>query len=184
MGRGSLGTGKSLSFGRPYRYQHFWRSHMYEISSGVSALLGAAIGSASGLAGAWIKERFESRRSLTKLAIDLASKDYEIKVKEHLDRNLDGEIAPIGAFYHYYNNLLQAIAENRCTPDFIRSNSLSHGQIELAFREAKREFEHRVSEDRRPEQQQSEAVRATELPHPDPAPPNHSYMDSPTNARG
>jgi len=122
---------------------------MIEISSGVAALLGAAIGSASGLAGAWIKERFESRRSLTKLAIDLANKDYEIKRKEHEERSLSGELPPIGAFYHYYNNLLQAIAENRCTPDFIRSNSASHGEVERAFRDAKKAFESRVAEDKR-----------------------------------
>jgi len=112
-----------------------------DIGPGVAALIGAAIGAIAGLGSAWIREQFESRRKLTRLAVELADRDFADKQKQAEVRGDSTSLPPIGAFYHYYNNLLQAIASNKCTPEFIRRNSKLHGKVEEAFRVARHDFE-------------------------------------------
>jgi hypothetical protein len=116
----------------------------HDIGPGTAALLGAAIGAIAGFGSAWVREWFESRRNLTRLAIELADRDFADKLKQAESRDESASLPPIGAFYHYYNNLLQAIATNKCTPDFIRHNSKAHGKVEEAFRDARHDFEVRL----------------------------------------
>ncbi|CAD6514463.1 hypothetical protein ACFQ3P_04625 [Paraburkholderia sabiae] len=116
-----------------------------DVGAGTAALAGAAIGALAGFGSAWIREWFESRRNLTRLAVELADRDFADKLKQAEGRGQHGALPPIGAFYHYYNNVLQAIATNRCTPEFVRHNAIAHGDVEEAFRFARRQFEDRLN---------------------------------------
>lgn len=118
------------------------------INSGIAALLGAFIGAFAGVAGTWVQQRHLNRRELTKLAIEMAEKDFNNKLAEKKENGTEGEMAPIGAFFHYYHGVLNAINDDKCTPEWILSNSQGHGDIERAFREAKRQYENRSQADK------------------------------------
>ena len=121
------------------------------IDAGLAALGGALIGALSGVSGTWVQQRALHKRELTRLAIELAEKDYQNKLAEMKDKGTGSNMAPIGAFFHYYQNVLIAIDENRCTPKWIAENSNNHSKVENAFRKAQQAYRNRTMLDSRKE---------------------------------
>ena len=118
-----------------------------QIDSGIAALGGALIGAAAGVAGTWVQQRGLHQRELTRLAIELAEKDYRNKRAEIKASGTNGKMAPIGAFFHYYQNVLMAVDQKKCTPKWILENSTNHSKIENAFRVAQDQYEKRAKID-------------------------------------
>ena len=105
----------------------------------ISGFIGAVIGASGAVLTVLINEHYQSRRETNKLAVDLATRDYEL-VLEHSKR-LPGTVRvnSLTSYLLYHRRLLQKLEKVDVTPEELRAIFEEHTRIDKVIEESQRD---------------------------------------------
>ena len=117
----------------------------------ISGFIGAVIGAAGTVLTVLITEHYQSRRERNSLAVDLATRDYELALE--LSKRQPGTVRvyPLTSYLLYHRRLLQKLEKDDVTPEDIRAILEEHNRIDKIIDESQ--------SDEKPQNAQPEDIR-------------------------
>jgi hypothetical protein len=88
--------------------------------------VGALIGSLSSIATLLIQSHYQTKREMKKLAIEVALKDFVVRIE---DKSGKLPTHPVAVLINYYDRIIDLVNKNQLTPDSMRA--LMRQQAEL-----------------------------------------------------
>lgn len=129
-------TGNGAAFGRPafalpFRLvyspispgtvgAHRSRGEHMDSLTFLSTLAAVLLGGSLSFAGTWIQQRAESARERTKLASELAIKEYLVRLEKAQERGKDTSFVPLVAWQHLHLEVLKKMERNELDERAIR----------------------------------------------------------------
>ena len=109
------------------------------IISLVSGFVGAVIGAAGAVLTVLIKEKYQSRRERSRLAVELATRDYELALEN--SKRIPGKVRvyPLTSYLLYHLLLLQKLEKPDLTPDELKDVFREHDRIDKIIEESQRQ---------------------------------------------
>jgi hypothetical protein len=86
----------------------------------LSTLAAVLLGGSLSFAGTWIQQRAESARERTKLASELAIKEYLVRLEKAQERGKDTSFVPLVAWQHLHLEVLKKMERNELDERAIR----------------------------------------------------------------
>ena len=103
------------------------------VSGIIGTLLGTLVGGVLGFAGAWLREKFETKRQLRELITKVAMEDWNKQIE--LYKGTGKKLMPLDAYMIHYLMILESIDKNTTVEDLKKilrkSNNFSKGYLEI-----------------------------------------------------
>jgi len=105
----------------------------------ISGFVGAIIGAAGAVLTVLIKEKYQSRRERCRLAVDLATRDYEFTME--MSKRLTGKVKvyPLTSYLLYHRMLLQKLEKPDLSPEELKEVFREHDRIDKIIEESQRQ---------------------------------------------